>query len=127
MMRGIRQGSVASPLLWAVGLDEALATTLAKWRVLGYGFSLRHLGKRSRGPGDGEPYMSVPALIFADDITLLAESPQQMCAMIQDLAEALARAGLQLQPDKCVTAYNWMADRAPVVLEGLTIPRACND
>eukprot|EP00969_Alexandrium_andersonii_P153059 6768528-Alexandrium_andersonii.AAC.1 len=127
MTRGIRQGSVASPLLWAIGLDEALAAVFAKWRLLGYGFRLKSLGRRSQGPGDGQTYMSLPVLLFADDVTLLAESPQEMSAMVQDLAQALAKAGLALQPDKCFTAYNWQCDRQPVVLEGQEIPRATND
>eukprot|EP00969_Alexandrium_andersonii_P251361 11109347-Alexandrium_andersonii.AAC.1 len=44
LKRGIRQGSAISPLLWAIGLDEAMTVVNAKWKLRGAGFKFRDLG-----------------------------------------------------------------------------------
>eukprot|EP00969_Alexandrium_andersonii_P198938 8785270-Alexandrium_andersonii.AAC.1 len=127
MRRGIRQGSPLSPVLWIVAFDEALASTLATWRLNVQGYKLRHLGRRSQPgtqEGHGVPYLSIPLTLFADDITLISEGVSEMNSMLHDLDMALRRVGLELQPSKCVVAQNFECEVGEVILGGVTVPCA---
>eukprot|EP00969_Alexandrium_andersonii_P111487 4923867-Alexandrium_andersonii.AAC.1 len=68
--------------------------------------------------------MSVPICLFADDITLIAESTEHINLMLADLAAALSKAGLTLQPSTCVEARNLYADGGKVHLGQVELQRS---
>jgi ribonuclease HI len=78
--RGLAQGCSLSPMLWNVFYDRLLVEIGEKWPV-------------ARG---------FPSYVaFADDLTLLARSPQQLQAMLDHVQDFLLRAGMELNVGKC--------------------------
>jgi endonuclease/exonuclease/phosphatase family metal-dependent hydrolase len=78
---GVRQGGVLSPCLFNICIDHVLKSAL------------------DNGPGGIKIYpseQSVTDLTFADDIAMLADSPEIMQAMIDRITEAASTVGLKL-------------------------------
>ena len=100
---GLLQGSVLSPLLYSVFIDELPAMLRAEGR-----------------PGQGS--VPVASFLYADDIALVADSPDHLQRLL-DLCSAHAQShGYRFAPDKCVHVA--AGPSSPVVLEGRPIPQA---
>ena len=81
---GVKQGDVCSPILYSVFINDVVSE-----------FRLRHLGVRV---SDRLPLL--PALLYADDQALLADSPEQLQTMMDVLAEYASRWLFRLNPKK---------------------------
>ena len=90
-LSGIRQGDPLSPALFSALLGHILAPLIAEWKRKGWGVELNQ----------DEPLIKITILAYADDVTILAANEAQACAMIKEIADALAGINLQLLPQKC--------------------------
>ena len=79
--KGLRQGCVLSPLLFAILLD-----------------SLQNLLQKNGGPNMGET--TIPALFFADDIVLILETPKHLETQIATTNNFCKGKGLQINFEK---------------------------
>ena len=79
---GVRQGSVLSPILFTVYLDDLLS-------------SLKSLGIGCHWDG-----LFVGAVSYADDIALLAPSPSALCLMLKHCEEFAISRGLSFKASK---------------------------
>ena len=91
LRRGVLQGSSYSAELFAHVLDHYIGPLLCQWENRG-----EHTWIRDPNTG-----RALYALIFADDIVLLATSQEQLSRMIQELGALLQTIGLRLSPEKC--------------------------
>ena len=82
---GVLQGSVLSPLLYSIYLDPLVE-------------------KLSHGPRISLPHQSdgVNALLYADDIALIASSPHQLRRLLQIAEEDSLSRGYRFSPSKCI-------------------------
>ncbi len=81
--RGVRQGCVLSPLLFAIVLSI--------------------FTRQLEGSGRGACFAGgrIPALCYADDICLFANSPRALQALLNSANTFADRVGLTFSPDKC--------------------------
>ena len=89
--KGVKQGAPESGALYCLTVAHFTKETISRWDALGYGHRV--------GP-EGELVHDVS---FADDIQLIAKTPQEMAQMYSDLTNALAGLapiGLQVNPKK---------------------------
>ena len=89
LKRGVLQGSAFSAKVFARTLDFYVAPLLLEWRDTEATWI--------RG-SSGEPLF---AIIFADDILLLATSKDQLVRMLNNLQDTLGAIGLHLAKGKC--------------------------
>ena len=87
--RGTKQGDPISPTIFNALLEFALKDVIALWRRRGWGIALEPEGKNQ-----------LCTLRFADDILLLATSKSQLTTMLKELADAVAKVGLELHAEK---------------------------
>jgi hypothetical protein len=83
--RGIRQGGILSPFLFAVYVDDALHSLM----ISGFGCDLYGL--------------NLGALMYADDILLLAASLQHLQKLVNLTEVLLAELNLKINVKKCAT------------------------
>eukprot|EP00439_Symbiodinium_sp_Y106_P071268 s2559_g12.t1 len=111
--RGIRQGSVESPFLFAIAVETALYDAMAKpdWP----------------GTIPAAPEMPVAELLFMDDTLLCSSTRDTMIAKYNILKEELQKWGLRVNPEK--TAYYcspYSTTPGPIKLDDETIQPMSN-
>jgi hypothetical protein len=107
MHRGVPQGAPDSPLIFTCVMDEILAGLQASWAARGLGWSM-----------DG---FWLPAVGYADDVILLANSKQDAETMLHDAIVAFAEAGLDVGMEKT----HWTSSCScaeELVVQGVMIP-----
>ncbi|CAH1277638.1 MUC4 [Branchiostoma lanceolatum] len=102
--RGARQGDNISAKLFTACLQDAVINKI-NWDKRGLNI-------------DGE-YLS--HLLFADDIILVATSPQELEEMLKDIHNASKPVGLTMHLGKTKVMYNKHADKAPIMVNGKEI------
>ena len=89
--RGVKQGDPLSPLLFGLFIDRLESFLEARAPTLGVNITGRLLR----------------AILYADDIVLLADSAQELQALLDVLEEFCRAAGMRPNPKKCeVVVYN---------------------
>ena len=124
---GLPQGGIEAPLHWRIFFDTVLTTMeeLAQERQLGYRLgatgkaaesrSRSAVAKRVRGESFKPPIGPCPAMpvaAFADDNTMIAESPYALQQMFDLLSEFLHLHGMHLNAKKTETTY-WLPPGKP--------------
>ena len=94
--RGTKQGDPLSPKLFNAVLQHAMGKLIEEWEGLGLGLRI-----------DGARRLT--NLRFADDVLLMASSAAELQQMLQGLASAAARVGLELHYGKTVVLNNKFA------------------
>ena len=104
---GLKQGSSYSAELFARVLDHFVSHLFHKWR--------------ERYPTwiQDEQGTSLHAILYADDVVLLASSREHMLGMLQELKSTLAAIGLHLALDKCFFICSPGLDTSPLILPGV--------
>jgi hypothetical protein len=98
--RGVKQGDPLSPLLFGLFIDRLESFLAARAPTLGVNITGRLLR----------------AILYADDIVLLAESAEDLQALLNVLEEFCTAAGMSPNPKKCeVVVYNDVSWPAQVV------------
>lgn len=92
ILRGVRQGDLMSPALFANSVRACMETLRAKWEKEQLGTTI---GADSRGKS------RLSYIMFADDTTIIAKSKQALRKMLTSLAGELAQIGLTMNADKC--------------------------
>jgi len=87
--RGTKQGDPLSPKLFNAVLEKAFTRAKEHWKSQGWGISVA---------SDMEERLT--NLRFADDVLLIAESEQQLQAMIADLIDETGKVGLEIHIGK---------------------------
>ena len=82
VLQGVRQGAILSPLLYCIFVDELLD----------------NLHASGHGAKVGEVYCGAP--MYADDVALIAESPDELQAMLNIVSSYATRWRYQLNPEK---------------------------
>ncbi len=100
--RGLVQGSILSPILYALYIND-----LAE--------RLRPLGTSKFG------IHSVPALLYADDIAMLADTPCTMQAMLDECERFAVERRFFFAPDKCAFTADPEKSDASLFIHGLPI------
>lgn len=87
MLAGVKQGDPLSPIVFNLALESLIRSTLDLKEDHGYKL-LEH---------------QVNALAYADDLVLLAKSPQNMQALLNTIGEVATWSGLHFNAAKCAT------------------------
>ena len=87
--RGTKQGDPLSPKLFNAVLEKAFTRAKEHWKSKGWGISIGN---------DMEERLT--NLRFADDGLLIAESEQQLQAMIENLLDETSKVGLEIHMGK---------------------------
>lgn len=107
LRRGVRQGSPLSAMLFQLTLDYTMLEVIKKWEVAGFGVKI-HWGDAECDSLNFEHFSQLlNNLCFADDQTLIAENPEDLKVMIDDVCSAISKAGLKLSLKKCT----WMSSK----------------
>lgn len=102
--RGARQGDNISPKLFTSCLQDAIINKI-DWEGRGVNIDGEHLSH----------------LIFADDILLVAHSPQEIQDMLTDIHTTSRPVGLNMHLGKTKVMVNSHAPKAPVTVDGNNI------
>lgn len=103
MDRGAVQGGTATPWLWNMVVDYVLRPVVRKWEAQEKGVMLDGWPDSDGGVGmDREQW--VTNYFWADDFFILAEGAEQLREMLQDVVEAIRRAGMSLKE----SSLQWM-------------------
>lgn len=102
--KGLPQGCPASPVIFAVVLEEFLRDLLDRWGAEDKGLHI-----------DGG---RLALLAFADDVYILAGTAEMAQAMLGDLRDTLRKASMTLQPDKCSWMPVWSKSESACVETG---------
>ena len=92
--RGLPQGDPLSPMIFNMVVFYLLDPLMRRWKQQGFGINI--------GGADG----LVSAFIFADDIILFGQNPDQLKQMFEDLEATLAKADLVLDARKSQWTHN---------------------
>ena len=84
--RGVPQGAPESPLIFTCVVDDVLSTLLDSWSKRGLGWSVDSLW--------------IPAVVYADDVLILAKSKTDASLMLEECMAAFAAADLEVGLDK---------------------------
>ncbi|KAI8438500.1 hypothetical protein MSG28_010984 [Choristoneura fumiferana] len=98
LQRGVRQGDVISPKLFTAALEDA-------FKVLDW---------KGRGININGEYFT--HLRFADDIVVMAETMEDLGAMLADLSRVFDRVGLKMNMDKTKVMSNVHVVPTPVIV-----------
>ncbi|KAI8424369.1 hypothetical protein MSG28_002896 [Choristoneura fumiferana] len=99
LQRGVRQGDVISPKLFTAALEDA-------FKVLDW---------KGRGININGEYFT--HLRFADDIVVMAETMEDLGAMLADLSRVSDRVGLKMNMDKTKVMSNVHVVPTPVIVD----------
>ena len=102
--RGARQGDNISPKLFAASLQDGVIDKI-DWE--------------ERGINVNGEYLS--HLLFADDIILVAHTPNQLESMLNDIHTASQPIGLKMHLGKTKVMFNDYATKSAITLEGKSI------
>jgi exonuclease III len=100
---GVRQGSVAGPLLFNYAVDDVMRRTAELHP------SAIRLHPTSR---------TVMDLEYADDIAVLAESPEELQRIVTTISQLAASYGLRLRPEKCKQLWTNIKPDTGVSVDG---------
>lgn len=103
---GVRQGAILSPLLFTRAIDWVMENAI----------EAQQLGMIVGGT-------RIPDLAFADDIALLAESPQELQLMLNNIATWAARVGLMVNCAKTKTMCSGDANPPQFTIYGEDLER----
>ena len=106
LQRGVRQGDNISPKLFTACLQDAIINKI-NWEGKGINIDGEHLSH----------------LIFADDIVLVAKSPEELESMLTDIHLASKPVGLSMNLSKTKVMLNESATTSTVAVDGNTIER----
>ena len=106
LLQGLKQGSAYSAELFARVLDFYLSPLFHTWQAL---FPTWIKDKRG---------VSLHAIVYADDMVLLASSREHLVDMIYQVKHTLASIGLRLALEKCRFLCSPGLDSAPLVVPG---------
>ena len=97
IVAGVLQGDTLAPYLFIICLDYVLRTSIDKIRVNGFELTK----KRSRN----YPAKTITDADYADDIAILANTPNQAETLLHSLERAATGIGLHVNAHK--TEYMW--------------------
>ena len=106
LQRGVRQGDNISPKLFTACLQDAIINKI-NWEDKGINIDGEHL----------------PHVIFADDIFLVATSPEELESMLTDIHLASKPVGLGMNLNKTKVMLNESATTFTVAVDGNTIEK----
>ena len=106
LQRGVRQGDNISPKLFTACLQDAIINKI-NWEGKGINIDGEHLSH----------------LIFADDIVLVAKSPEELESMLTDIHLASKSVGLSMNLSKTKVMLNESATTSTVAVDGNTIEK----
>ena len=106
LQRGVRQGDNISPKLFTACLQDAIINKI-NWEDKGINIDGEHLSH----------------LIFADDIALVAKSPEELESMLTDIHLASKPVGLSMNLSKTKVMLNESATTSTVAVDGNTIEK----
>ena len=106
LQRGVRQGDNISPKLFTACLQDAIINKI-NWEDKLINIDGEHLSH----------------LIFADDIVLVAKSPEELESMLTDIHLANKPVGLSMNLTKTKVMLNESATTSPVAVDGNTVEK----
>ena len=107
LQRGVRQGDNISPKLFTACLQDSIINKI-NWEDKGINIDGEHLSH----------------LIFADDIVLVAKSPEELESMLTDIHLASKPVGLSMNLSKTKVMLNESVTTSTVAVDGNTIEKA---
>ena len=106
LQMGVRQGDTISPKLFTACLQDSIINK-SNWEDKGLNIDCEHLSR----------------LIFADDIVLIAKSPEELESMFTDIHLASKPVGLSMNLSKTKVMLNENAIMSMVAVYGNTIEK----
>ena len=100
IQKGVRQGDTMSPKLFTAVLEGVFQTL--NWEEVGLKINGEYLSH----------------LRFADDITAIESSPEDMQLRIQQLSDASAKVGLKMNLDKTKVLFNKFVQQKDIMVDG---------